>query len=603
MFNHIPEHIIRDVRNSTDIVEVIGEYVQLNKQGQNYFGLCPFHNEKTPSFSVTQEKQIFYCFGCKKGGNVFTFLMEHEGYTFLEAVKTLADRSGIQLPTIKNNQTSSLSEETLNILSAYEWITKFYHHVLKYTKEGERGYQYLQERGIHETSIETFQLGFAPLDEELTINFLKEKGFHRQLLTRAGLLQMNDNQELMDPFAGRIIFPIRNHQGKVVAFSARTIREQKPKYINSTESDIFKKSRLLFNFDEARRFGRKQNEMILFEGQLDVITAHQNDIKNVVATLGTSLTETQANLLKRYVKTVTVCYDGDEAGLEASYRAATLLRKVGCQVKVSHLEEGLDPDGYIKKHGVQFFKKDILEKSDPYLAFYMRYLKKDYHLNRQDDRIAYLQKVLKEIATIDSSVEREHYLVELSDRYNLSLDVLREEVNTFLKKNPFAKDKRTDNRYTKSNMISYRNDKILPAYHNAERRLLAYMLQNKDITVKVQEELGASFHIDEHSVIATHLYAYYEEYDTPNIHLFMDRLLDDSLKQLVLEMSLLPIAKEISMEEIDDYIEVIQRETEEMAMIQKYREEQKEAEKNNDHIRAAKIAMQIIEIQKNLKNV
>lgn len=603
MFNKIPEQVISDVQNAHDIVDVIGEYVQLNKQGQNYFGLCPFHGEKTPSFSVTKEKQIFYCFGCKKGGNVFTFLMEHEGLSFYEAVKSLADRSGIKLPAIKSEHSSSLSEESQNILSAYEWTTKFYHHVLKYTKEGERGYQYLRERGIDEASIEAFQIGFAPSDDELTIKFLKEKGFHRQILTAAGLLNAHDDERLTDPLAGRVVFPIRNHLGKVVAFSARAIRDQQPKYLNSTESEVFKKSRLLFNFDQARRLARKQNKMILFEGQLDVIAAHQVDVKNVVATLGTSLTESQAKLLNRYVQTVIICYDDDQAGLEASYRAANLIQKMGCQVMVSSLGEGLDPDGYFQKYGAKAFQENVIEQSDPYIAFYMRYLKKDYHLNRQGDRITYLQKVLKEIAKVRSSIEREHYLVELSDQYQLSLDALREEMRVFQRNKRFDKDKRSNNRYTKDNMISYQDARPLPAFHNAERRLLAYMLQDKDITDKVQQELGASFRIDEHSVIATHLYAYYEEHDTANISLFIDRLNDETLKQRVLELSLVPMTDDISYEEIDDYIKVIQREADEKVMIQKYREEQREAEKNNDHIRAAQIAMQIIEIKKKLKNV
>src|SRR5690625_3398087 len=298
MLKKIPEDVIESVRKANDIVDVVGEHVQLKKQGRNYFGLCPFHGEKTPSFSVTQEKQIFYCFGCKKGGNIFTFLMELEGFTFYEAVNLLADRSGIVLPKVSHKKTN-LSKENQDILAAYDWLTKFYHHLLKYTKEGREGYNYLNKRGINDGSIEEFQLGYAPYAEELTVEFLEKKGFHRQLLIKAGLLHVQENNQLTDPFAGRVIFPIRNHLGKVIAFGARAINDQKPKYLNSSESDLFKKNRLLFNFDLAKREIRKEKSVILFEGQMDVIAAYQAGIKNVVATLGTALTDFQAKLLKK----------------------------------------------------------------------------------------------------------------------------------------------------------------------------------------------------------------------------------------------------------------------------------------------------------------
>src|SRR5690625_3945227 len=329
--------------------------------------------------------------------------MELEGFTFYEAVNLLADRSGIVLPKVSHKKTN-LSKENQDILAAYDWLTKFYHHLLKYTKEGREGYNYLNKRGINDGSIEEFQLGYAPYAEELTVEFLEKKGFHRQLLIKAGLLHVQENNQLTDPFAGRVIFPIRNHLGKVIAFGARAINDQKPKYLNSSENDLFKKSRILFNFDLAKRHMRKKHEAILFEGQLDVISAYQIGLKNVVATLGTALTDSQAKLLKRYVDTVIICYDDDHAGLEASYKAATLLKKVGCQVKVARLIEGLDPDGYIKKYGSTSFEENIIHTSDTYITFYMRYLKKDYNLSLEGDRINYIQNVLKQIAMIESSV-------------------------------------------------------------------------------------------------------------------------------------------------------------------------------------------------------
>lgn len=602
MTNFIPEELLMSIRNSTDIVEVIGEYVQLKKQGRNYFGLCPFHGEKTPSFSVTKEKQIFYCFGCQKGGNVFTFLMEIEGYSFHEAVRHLADRSGIRLPEIPQER-AKVSNESSRLLDAYEWLTKFYHHLLKYTQEGKEAYNYLKKRGINDESIERFQLGFSPFNHHLTINFLKEKGFGEQFIRQSGIFHGQQDQNLVDPFRGRITFPIRNHLGKVIAFSARSLTDERPKYINSPESDVFKKNRLLFNFDLARRHFRKQNEVILFEGQLDVISADLAGIHHVVATLGTALTENQARLLKRYVDHVTICYDADEAGLEASYTAAQRLRKAGCKVKIAQLPESLDPDNYIRKYGAESFLKRIIEPSDTYISFYMRYLKKDFNLKIEGDLLLYIQTILKEIATIDSPMEREYYVSSLSREYDLSFDTLQQEVNKYRENRPFDTDKSKQNRYTNVKSNRWTNHELLPAYHKAERQLIAYMLQNKDITDRVRQKLKASFQIDEHKIIVTHLYAYYEEYDTPDVSMFIERLQDDSLKQLVLEIAMIPTMENLSQEEMNDYIRVIQTQAQDIRLMEKYIEEQKQAEKENDYLKAAEIAMRIIEIKKQLKNI
>lgn len=603
MNKQIPEDVVDQVRKANDIVEVIGEYVQLKKQGRNFFGLCPFHGEKTPSFSVTQDKQIFYCFGCKKGGNIFTFLMELEGMSFSDAVKMLADRSGIELPQFTNER-SSMSKKQLDLLAAYDWLAKLYHHILRYTKEGQEAYRYLKERGIDDKSIEVFHLGYAPFMTDFTVQFLEEKGIQRPFLIQSGILRQHADQRITDPFAGRVIFPIRNHLGKVIAFGARAINQQEPKYLNSSESDLFKKNRLLFNFDLAKREIRKEKSVILFEGQMDVIAAYQAGIKNVVATLGTALTDFQAKLLKRYVDTVIICYDGDHAGIEASYKAANLLQQHGCQVKIAQLTDGLDPDGYIQKYGPQSFRQKVIQTSDTYISFMMQYLKKNYNLSLENDLIQYIQAVLREISRLESSVEREYYLRHLSEEYNLSITTLLEDVQQIRKNSNNRQDKRRENRYTKNNTKStYRvNHKLLPAYQNAERQLIAYMLQDKAITVRVQKEIKASFQVEEHKIIATHLYAFYEDEDTPNVSMFIERLADENIRQLVLEIAMLPIQDDLSDQEINDYIDIIQSQSQEMALIKKYQQEQKLAEKQNDHLKAAQIAMQIIEIEKQLKS-
>ncbi|WP_174613835.1 DNA primase [Virgibacillus ihumii] len=600
MLNRISEEQIEEVRKSNDIVDVVGEYVQLKKQGRNYFGLCPFHGEKSPSFSVTQEKQIFHCFGCGKGGNVLTFIMEIEDFTFYEALKLLADRSGVNLPEGAFSNQTSVSEENQNVLSAYEWVTKLYHHLLRFTKDGKEGYQYFKNRGISDETIGAFQLGFAPNARNFTSEFLEKKGFHQQILAKSGLISLNQDNSVSDRFRGRVTIPIRNHLGKTIGFGARTITGQEPKYLNSSESELFQKGKILYNFDLAKKHIRRQNEAVLFEGYMDVISAYQAGVKNAVATMGTSLTDFQAKLLRRYVDTVVLCYDADSAGTEATYKAALLLRNAGCVVKAANLRENMDPDSFIQEYGGDVFQEEVIRSSKTFMSFYMQYIKKDYNLRNEGDRIQYIEEVLKQLAVIDSSVEREYYMKELSNEYNISMDTLTEELHGHRRKLGIHKDKREENRYT--NRVTGFRPKLLPAYQNAERTLLAHMLQDVSITDKVQQEMGASFNVDDHKVIATHLYAFYEGNHQADVSMFIEELTDSGLKQLVTEIAMLPLTDNISDGEINDYIRVIRREQSNMTDIKALREQQKLAEQQNDPIKAAKIAMQIIELQKQLKH-
>lgn len=602
MPNQIPEETIEEVRKANDIVDVIGEYVQLKKQGKNYFGLCPFHGEKTPSFSVTQEKQIFHCFGCGKGGNVVTFLMEMEKFSFFEAMEHLADRSGIALPKTSINEESTFSSENQSVLSAYEWLTKLYHHLLRFTKDGKEGYHYFKERGISEETADLFQLGFAPNDNDFTAEFLRKKGFHQQILAKAGLVLLQEDNKVTDRFRGRVIFPIRNHLGKTIAFGGRTISNREPKYLNSSESELFQKGKLLYNFDLAKKHIRKASEAVLFEGYMDVISAYQAGVKNAIATLGTSLTSNQAKLLKRYVDTVTICYDGDDAGIEATFKATTILRETGCRVKIARLQDGMDPDDYITKYGDVAFQNDVIKASETYISFYMRYIKRSYNLSLENDRFQYIDTILKELIMIDSSVEREYYLKELSNEYNISIDTLKQEMLSHRKEVGPNKDKREEKRYTNKVNNGYQAKKLLPAFQNAEKRLIAYMLKDTAITDKVQEEIGAAFNMDAHKIIATYLYAFYEENHPADVSYFIERLTDQDIKNLVIEIAMIPTDQNISDKEINDYIRIIRAENSDMASIRELKQEQRLAEQQQDPIRALQIGMQIIEIQKQLKN-
>ncbi|MDL4841514.1 DNA primase [Aquibacillus rhizosphaerae] len=603
MPKQIPEETIEEIRKSNDIVDVVGEYVQLKKQGRNFFGLCPFHGESTPSFSVTQDKQIFHCFGCGKGGNVVTFIMEIEGFNFYQAIEFLANKSGHSLPDHIPNQDKHQSKENQDVLKAYEWLTKLYHHLLRHTKEGKEGYHYLKERGFTDDIIDTFQLGFSPNSKEFTVQFLEKKGYHRQTMVKAGLLSANEENQVTDRFRGRVIFPIRNHLGKTVGFGGRSIGNQEPKYLNSPESELFQKGKLLYNFDLARTSIRKEEEAVLFEGYIDVISAYKAGVINGIATLGTSMTESQAKLLRRYVETVVICYDADKAGFQASFKAAKLLKNVGCKVKVSSMPIGLDPDEYIKTYGADRFKTEVIEASDTYMSFMMKYIKKDYNLNLEGDRIQYVENVVDEISLIERPIEREHYLKELANEFELSIDTLSQEIQSRRQKIGFKQDKPRQSSHTKiTKDFTKTKKKLMPAYYNAERHLIAYMIQDTSIAEKVKEELGGAFNVDEHKVIVTYLYGYYEEGYTPNVSHFIEKLPDSDIQGLVVQLSMVPVNQDISDKEINDYIRTIRAEKSEKETIKSLRVEQKNAEKQNDHVKAAQIGMQILEIQKQIKN-
>lgn len=602
MAGQIPEELIDDIRKANDIVDVVGEYVKLKKQGRNYFGLCPFHGEKTPSFSVTQEKQIFHCFGCGKGGNAVTFLMEVEGFSFYQAIQHLAKKSGHVLPENQLQQTNQLNNMDQASLKAYEWLTKFYHHVLRHTKEGKEAYAYLQKRGFSEEMLETFQIGYSPQSTDVVTQFLEKKGFHLQQMVSAGLLSANEQNQITDRFRGRVVFPIRTHLGKTVGFGGRTISGQEPKYLNSPESSLFHKGKLLYNFDLARSEIRKKAQAILFEGYMDVISAHQAGIRNGVASLGTSVTEQQASLLKRYAESVVICYDGDRAGIEASYKAAKLFKQTGCNVMIASIPEGLDPDAYLKKYGAQKFKHEVMEASNTYMTFLMEYYKKDYNLQLEGDRIQYMNKVIAELTLLDRPMEQEHYAKELAKTFDLSLSTILEEIHIKRKKLGRKQDKADSISHTKKIEPVKRSKKLLPAYHNAEKQLIAYMLYDATIAEKVRNELGALFNVDHHKIIVTHLYAYYEDGFDSNISHFIERISDETIKNEIIQIAMEPIQPEISDKEIQDYIRIIQTEQGDKAIIRDLRLKQKQAEMNKDYVLAAQIGMEIVEILKRLKN-
>ncbi|WP_163581186.1 DNA primase [Gracilibacillus saliphilus] len=605
MANQVSDETIESLRHANDVVDIVGEYVQLKKQGRNYFGLCPFHSENTPSFSVNQDKQIYHCFGCGKGGNVITFIMEMEGYTFQQAIQYLAEKSGQSIPELKEPANERVNNEEQTILDAYQWLVKLYHHLLRHTKDGKKALEYLYDRGFSDEAIDQFQVGFSPTSRDFIAQFLENKGFHKQRMANAGLLTAGNEGTYYDRFQARVIFPIRNHLGKTVGFVGRTISDQQPKYLNSPESSLFKKSKLLYNFDLARSEIRKKGEVILFEGSADVIAAYQAGVTNGVASLGTSLTESHASLLRRYVDTVLICYDGDDAGQNATYKAIQLLKKVDCNIKVATLPHNYDPDQYIQEYGGDKFRTEVIETADTEMVFFMKYLKKNFNLKLEGDRLQYVERVIGEIAQLDSSIERDHYIRELAEEFNLSYDALSQELMSQMRN-----IKKNDDNHARFGNTNGGNQQkytpkqlnvLPPAYQNAERRLIAFMLQNTHIAEKVRETIGSKFNLEQHQIIVTHLYGYYEEGNPPDPSHFLTYLEDANLQQTVVELSMMDYSWEISEKELQDYIHLIQSEQTDSEKIKQLQQQMKQLEKT-DPKEAAKVAMEIIKIKQQSKN-
>lgn len=604
MGNRIPEETIEEIRNKVDIVDVISEYIQLKKQGRNYLGLCPFHGEKTPSFSVSADKQIYHCFGCGAGGNVFSFLMNIENYSFMEAATTLAEKVHINLPI--QNEVSPFSEKSpdyAEMFRAHDLLQKFYHHLLVNTKEGTVAIEYLQKRGFTEEVINSFKIGYAPNTWDAASKFLEKRGFNLHEMAKAGLIVRKESDgAYFDRFRDRIMFPIWDNQGRTIAFGGRILYEGEPKYLNSPETKIFNKSKTLYGLHLARPEIRKKQQVVLLEGYVDVIAAHRAGVENGVASLGTSLTDEQASIIRRNAENVTICYDSDNAGINAAYRAATILTNAGCTVRVAKMPDGFDPDDYIRTYGYESFQTNVIGTSLTLMSFKIEFLRRGKNLQDEGELVAYIEEVLKEISLLPKAVERDRYLRTLSEEFSISLDALKSEqyqIYRRLRKNKdiSAFNRNNNNNYSKKIVAK---KKLLPAYYNAERMLLAHMLRSEDITIKVKEQIGCSFNIDVHNAIALFVYGYFEEGNTPDVGAILQRMEDEQLRRIVSELAMLNININISDEELSDYIKQVLNYPK-WLKIKDIETEKLEALKQQDIITAAQLAKKIIEMKKQLK--
>lgn len=431
----IPESIIDDVRNASDIVDVIGAVVRLKKRGKNFLGLCPFHQEKTPSFTVSAEKQMFHCFGCGVGGNVFSFVMEHEKLTFVEAVRALAEKAGIRIPEQGGDDRGDQSEQE-RVLAVLRLAGLRYHDHLMTGTEGKLALEYFRHRGLSDATIGAFGLGYALNSWDDILNFARREGFDVGILEKAGLVVKRDEGSgHYDRFRGRAMFPIFSPSGRVIAFGARKVREDDPlaKYINSPETPVYNKSRVLYGLSQAKDAIRDKEMGLLVEGYMDLITLHQAGFQNVVASSGTALTVEQIQLLGRYTKTVTLVYDADSAGSKATLRGGDLVLEQDIDVRVTELPAGEDPDSFIRKNGGKAFQT-LLDGAVSFLDFRARQLQADGMLATPEGKARAMRTLVETVARMKDELKRTFFIKRLAQEYDVYESVLFRELDAVLGK-------------------------------------------------------------------------------------------------------------------------------------------------------------------------
>lgn len=424
------DDIIEEVRMKNDIVDVVSQYVKLNRRGNTYFGLCPFHNEKTPSFSVTPSKQMYYCFGCGAGGNVYNFVMEYENYTFGEALQHLADRAGVQLPKIEySREAREKAEKRATLLEINKLAASYFYYQLR-RENGSQAYAYLINRGVSEDTIKKFGLGYSDKYSDDLYKFLKSKNYSDDLLRESGLFNVDERHGMYDKFWNRVIFPIMDVNNRVIGFGGRVMGDGKPKYLNSPETKIFDKSRNLYGLNIART--TRKNYLILCEGYMDVISMHQVGFTNAVASLGTALTSGHASLLKRYTQEVLLLYDSDDAGVRAALRAIPILREAGITSRVVSLKPHKDPDEFIKALGGEEFEKRLERAMDSFM-FRIHMAQKEFTMEEPQGQNRFFERCAQMLLELSDELERNLYIeaiVKDYRGYGISVEDLRKRVNT-----------------------------------------------------------------------------------------------------------------------------------------------------------------------------
>ena len=548
------DEVINDVRQSNDIVDVISQYVHLKRSGRNFFGLCPFHNEKSPSFSVSPDKQIFHCFGCGVGGNVFSFITQIEGINFVEAVQMLAERANIQLPTLQDNGDSQREELKAKVYKVNEFTAEFYHQNL-YKPQAKIAQEYVKKRQLSNETLKSFKIGFSGKFDEL-YQELKKKGFGEKEILESGLVNKNERGQYIDRYRNRLMFPICDARGKVIAFGGRVLDDSKPKYINSPENVVYSKGRNLFGLNVAKKGDLKR--ILIVEGYMDVISLHQRGITNVVAPLGTALTEQQGWLLRKNSEQIILSFDSDEAGLKAKLRALDILQNMGCDLRILQMEGAKDPDEYIIKYGNARFN-NLVDKALSIIEFKVKILKKDLNLENTNDKIKFLNEIAKLISNVNNTIEREVYIEKIAKEYDISKEAIYAEVNKLTYKN-VKTEKVLEKPKPVVTHIKREEKVISEAVKRRENTVIALLLMGDlNIFEILRQNIKVEDFQDEvNKKIAQKLYEEFEKGNS-NINAIIDNLEQDEQNQITMIMSEDYEITDIE-KAIDDVVQAYERE-------------------------------------------
>lgn len=555
----IDQSIINEIKDKTDILDLVSEYVKLEKRGRNYIGLCPFHDEKTPSFTVSEDKQICHCFGCKKGGNVFQFTQEIKDISFVEAVKELGDRVNVavDIEATQSNSNVQIASDDLQMIEMHELIQEFYYYALTKTVEGEQALTYLQERGFTDALIKERGIGFAPDSSHFCHDFLQKKGYDIELAYEAGLLSRNEeNFSYYDRFRNRIMFPLKNAQGRIVGYSGRTYTGQEPKYLNSPETPIFQKRKLLYNLDKARKSIRKLDEIVLLEGFMDVIKSDTAGLKNVVATMGTQLSDEHITFIRKLTSNITLMFDGDFAGSEATLKTGQHLLQQGLNVFVIQLPSGMDPDEYIGKYGNVAFTAFVKNDKKSFAHYKVSILKDEIaHNDLSYER--YLKELSHDISLMKSSILQQKAINDVAPFFNVSPEQLVNEIQfNQAPANYYPEDEYGG--YIEPEPIGMAQFDNLSRQEKAERAFLKHLMRDKDTFLNYYESVDKDNFTNQHfKYVFEVLHDFYAENDQYNISDAVQYVNSNELRETLISLEQYSLNDEPYENEIDDYVNVI----------------------------------------------
>lgn len=515
------EELIDEIRNSNDIVDIISQYVILKRSGRNFFGLCPFHKEKTPSFSVSPDKQIFHCFGCGAGGNVIHFVSKIENVDFKESLEILADRVGIKLPTLENNVDSKRLELKEKVYEINKIVAIHYHETL-YKPQAKVAQEYVKKRKLDNKALKEFCIGYAE-NANVLYKLLKEKGFTEEEILASDLVIKKDNN-YVDRFKNRLIFPIQDIRNRFIAFGGRVLDNSLPKYINSPENIVYSKARNLYGLNVAKN--SKTRKLIIVEGYMDTVSLHQRGIDNVVASCGTALTEAQGRLLRKYAEKVIISYDSDSAGQSATLRGLEILNNLGCDIRILQMEGAKDPDEYVIKYGNGRFN-DLVENAISLVEFKIKVLKKGLNIENTNDKIKFMNEIAKILGGVENRIEQEIYIDKISRDYNISKEAIYAQIN----KNEYSKNKGSkilESSTARKPILKEQRTQINPELEKRENIIISLLLEGKEeVYNKIKDIINPNdFKNEANQKIMKKLYEELEKGNS-NINSIIDIFADD----------------------------------------------------------------------------